>query len=337
MSFDERYGVIQSRDPRFDGQFVTAVQLHRDLLPAQLPGPHAEAVERLVLRHQRGRARSGLPRLQALPSRSRTRFARVGSARRHDRARDATDRRRGRRARRACRGWRAGSDTRRGTSPGCSPPSSAPVRSRSAAPTARTPPGCCSSAPTSRPPMSPSRPGSPASASSTRRCARCSGCRRSSSRARRRRGPGADAPGAIDLVLPHRGPFDADGLFAWMGARADQRRRVRLRHLVRAHAAARRAARRGSRCASTRSVACACVRASRISATCRRSSRARVGCSTWMPTRSPSTTRSRGIPNSPRSSPGCPASAYPAPPTRTRCSSARWSGSRSRWPRRGPR
>ena len=29
-----------------------------------------------------------------------------------------------------------------------------------------------------------------------------------------------DAPGAIDLVLPHRGPFDADGLFAWMGARA---------------------------------------------------------------------------------------------------------------------
>ena len=44
-------------------------------------------------------------------------------------------------------------------------------------------------------------------------------------RARRRRalgGPleGTDAPGAIDLVLPHRGPFDADGLFAWMGARA---------------------------------------------------------------------------------------------------------------------
>ena len=44
-------------------------------------------------------------------------------------------------------------------------------------------------------------------------------------RARRRRalgGPldGTDAPGAIDLVLPHRGPLDADGLFAWMGARA---------------------------------------------------------------------------------------------------------------------
>ena len=42
-------------------------------------------------------------------------------------------------------------------------------------------------------------------------------------RARRRRGlrgDAVDAPGAIDLVLPHRGPFDADGLFAWMGARA---------------------------------------------------------------------------------------------------------------------
>lgn len=44
-------------------------------------------------------------------------------------------------------------------------------------------------------------------------------------RARRRRAPGAprestETPGAIDLVLPHRGPFDAEGLFAWMSARA---------------------------------------------------------------------------------------------------------------------
>ena len=30
----------------------------------------------------------------------------------------------------------------------------------------------------------------------------------------------AAAPGAIDLVLPHRGPLDAEGLFAWMRARA---------------------------------------------------------------------------------------------------------------------
>ncbi|WP_137844181.1 AlkA N-terminal domain-containing protein [Microbacterium sp. 2FI] len=30
----------------------------------------------------------------------------------------------------------------------------------------------------------------------------------------------ADVPGALDLVLPHRGPLDATGLFAWMSARA---------------------------------------------------------------------------------------------------------------------
>ena len=44
-------------------------------------------------------------------------------------------------------------------------------------------------------------------------------------RARRRvsrptRGSLPDAPGAIDLVLPHRGPLDAAGLFTWMRARA---------------------------------------------------------------------------------------------------------------------
>jgi len=38
-------------------------------------------------------------------------------------------------------------------------------------------------------------------------------------RARRRR-HNAQTPGAIDLVLPYRGPLDADGLFAWMAARA---------------------------------------------------------------------------------------------------------------------
>lgn len=40
----------------------------------------------------------------------------------------------------------------------------------------------------------------------------------------RRRAPLGEAspaaPGAIDLVLPHRGPLDADGVFAWMAARA---------------------------------------------------------------------------------------------------------------------
>jgi AraC family transcriptional regulator, regulatory protein of adaptative response / DNA-3-methyladenine glycosylase II len=36
----------------------------------------------------------------------------------------------------------------------------------------------------------------------------------------RRRGSAPIAPGAIDLVLPHRGPLDTAGLFAWMSARA---------------------------------------------------------------------------------------------------------------------
>lgn len=39
-------------------------------------------------------------------------------------------------------------------------------------------------------------------------------------RARRRGAAGAEAPGAIDLVLPHRGPLDAAGVFTWMQARA---------------------------------------------------------------------------------------------------------------------
>lgn len=51
-------------------------------------------------------------------------------------------------------------------------------------------------------------------------------------RARRRMGAGSlRSPdvhdlGAIDLVLPHRGPLDADGLFAWMSARAVDRAEV---------------------------------------------------------------------------------------------------------------
>ncbi|UPL18435.1 DNA-3-methyladenine glycosylase 2 family protein [Microbacterium aurugineum] len=36
----------------------------------------------------------------------------------------------------------------------------------------------------------------------------------------RRRTPATSTPGAIDLVLPYRGPLDASGIFAWMAARA---------------------------------------------------------------------------------------------------------------------
>ncbi|MBC6495534.1 DNA-3-methyladenine glycosylase 2 family protein [Microbacterium sp. 4-7] len=36
----------------------------------------------------------------------------------------------------------------------------------------------------------------------------------------RRKTPASAAPGAIDLVLPYRGPLDASGIFQWMAARA---------------------------------------------------------------------------------------------------------------------
>ncbi|MFJ4997845.1 DNA-3-methyladenine glycosylase 2 family protein [Microbacterium sp. NPDC088619] len=36
----------------------------------------------------------------------------------------------------------------------------------------------------------------------------------------RRKTPASTAPGAIDLVLPYRGPLDASGIFHWMAARA---------------------------------------------------------------------------------------------------------------------
>jgi AraC family transcriptional regulator, regulatory protein of adaptative response / DNA-3-methyladenine glycosylase II len=39
-------------------------------------------------------------------------------------------------------------------------------------------------------------------------------------RARRRAGHEAQAPGSIELVLPHRGPLDSTGLFGWMAAHA---------------------------------------------------------------------------------------------------------------------
>ena len=47
--FERCYLAVQSRDPRFDGWFFTAVTSTAYLLPAQLPGPHAHAQERPLL------------------------------------------------------------------------------------------------------------------------------------------------------------------------------------------------------------------------------------------------------------------------------------------------
>lgn len=44
--------------------------------------------------------------------------------------------------------------------------------------------------------------------------------RRAAARGSRAATPGAETPGAIDLLLPHRAPINASGLFAWMAARA---------------------------------------------------------------------------------------------------------------------
>ena len=82
--------------------------------------------------------------------------------------------------REASRAWRPGSATRRATSPGSSPPSSAPGRSRSPGRSAHRRRGRWWRPPTCRCPTSRSPRASRASGSSTRPCARSMRCRRAS-------------------------------------------------------------------------------------------------------------------------------------------------------------
>src|SRR6478736_4906408 len=167
--------------------------LHGDLLPAELPRAHTEGVERHLLRDERRRPRGRLPRVQALPSRGGTRLARMGCARRHIGSRHAAHRRRRGRARR-------GPGPRPPTRLLTAPPD-APAHRRAGRGSARPQPR----APRAHGPHAPRR----------HRPAR----RRSAHAV----GPVSavpEAPGSLDLVLPHRGPLDAAGLFAWMAARA---------------------------------------------------------------------------------------------------------------------
>ena len=115
---------------------------HRDLLPAVLPGHHAQAGQRRVPAHRGGRPAARLPGLPALPARRGARLAGVEHPRRPGRPGHAPDHRRAGRARRGARARRARSATPSATSTGCSPRSSAPDRSRWPGRTARTPPGC---------------------------------------------------------------------------------------------------------------------------------------------------------------------------------------------------
>ncbi len=89
--------------------------LDRHLLPPELPGRGAQAVERELLPHGRGRPRGRAPGVQALPARRGARLPRVGPARRPRRTGHAAHRRRRRRARGRPRPRRAASGTRRGT------------------------------------------------------------------------------------------------------------------------------------------------------------------------------------------------------------------------------
>ncbi len=92
--FTERYRVIQSRDRRFDGQFVTAVRSTGIYCRPSCPRAHPEGRERHLLRHLRRRARGGLPRVQEVSARGRSGFAPVGRPGRRRGARHAPHRRR---------------------------------------------------------------------------------------------------------------------------------------------------------------------------------------------------------------------------------------------------
>ena len=323
MTFDERYRVIESRDTRFDGQFVTAVRSTGIYCRPSCPARTPEAGERHLLRDERRRARGRLPRVQALPARGRARVAGVEPPRRHDRPRDAPHRRRRRRARGRSR-----------TRP--------PPRLLAAAPhpaahrrARRRPARAQPRAPRAHRPHA-ARRHRPAG----RRCRvlgrlreraavqrhRARGVRDAAARAARppHAPPGARAeapPGAIDLVLPHRGPLDAAGLFAWMARPRDPGRggrdadtsfartlrlaggpawfELRLDEVGRVRLRARLAApQRPARDGDPRAAA---VRPRRRSDRRRR----RAGAAS----------RTRSARRAP-----CPASACPAPPTRTRCS-----------------
>jgi hypothetical protein len=136
MSFDERYRVIQSRDPRFDGQFLTAVRstgiYSRPSCPARTPKEsNVTFYETSAAAHE-----GGYRACKRCPPEGGTRIAGIEPVRRHDGARHAAHRPRGSSSARACPGSPTASGTRHGTSRACSPPSSAWARSPSAARTA---------------------------------------------------------------------------------------------------------------------------------------------------------------------------------------------------------
>ena len=86
---------VQSRDPRFDGWFFTAVTT-RHLLPTELSGQDADAGQRSLLPLCRRSPTRRFSSLQAMPARRHARLARVEHPGGRDRSGDALDRRRAR-------------------------------------------------------------------------------------------------------------------------------------------------------------------------------------------------------------------------------------------------
>ena len=309
MTFDERYRVIESRDPALRRAVRHGGALDRHLLPAELPGPHAQALERHVLRR---RAR---PRTRPATAPASAACPRPRPARREWNLRGDT-------AGRAMRLIADGVVEREGV-PGlaraarllAAPPHPAAhrrARRRAARAQPRAPRADGAHAARRHRPAGRRRRvlgrvrQRPAVQRHRPRGVRHAAARAARAAPARDRRPARARPGAIDLALPHRGPLDAAGLFALDGARAPS------------PASSRRPPRRSpARCGSPGGPAWFELRlddvgrvrlraGSRTSATCRRSSPARGASSISMPTRSPSTRRWRGIPSSRRSSRAVP-------------------------------
>ena len=335
MSFDERYRAIESRDTRFDGQFVTAVRTTgiycRPSCPARTPKPaNVTFYATSAAAHEAGyrackrclpEAAPGLPCMEP--------------ARRRRSARHAPDRRRRRRARGRSRARPPAGVLVAAPHAAAHGGARRRPRSRSPGRTARTPRACCWWAPSCPWRTSRSRRASRACGSSTTRCARSSGCTPLELRARRpprRRATPVGRAGRRSTSCPAAPRTRSTPPACSRGCRRGRSRASRSRRPTSFARTLRLAGRAGVvRAARRRRRPRATARdASPASAICRRSSRARGDCSTSTPIPSPSTRRSRGMPEL------APLVAAPAGHprarcrrSRTRCSSARWSASRS--------
>ena len=263
-------------------------QDHRHLLPADLPGAHAEARERALLSHRRGGAGGRLPALPALPAGDLARPRRLARHLQHRVPRARPDRgRRARRRRRRGPGRPAG--RRRAAAAAAVPPASRRLADRRRADPARA----AGQAADPRDPAADDRGragrrASAACAASTRPSSSCYG--RPPAALRRAGGADESRPATArpyGQPAPIGRPTTGTRMLGFLRAARHPRRRDGVgRPLSPARIAIGGDARRRS--ASSRRAATPRGRpsASRSSRPCRRSSPGCGGCSTWPPTRS---------------------------------------------------